>query len=176
MQFELPDEEKPQPGASTKPSKPNGTQAGTGKAKVEGKEEAGKKLSDEERKLLERMGIAGGGEVDLDNKKKPASEAVASGPALNSNQLMKVVQDNKVQLQRCYETALRASGGRQDGTIKITVSAVVGTSGVVKQVTTQGTGLGNMTDCMKQAVKRWRFPQSGGESEFAFPLVFQPGA
>ena len=176
LQLELPssDEEKPRSGPATRPSKPSGTQVG--KAKIESKEEGGKKLSEAERKLLERMGIDGGAEVNLDDKKRPVSEAVASGPTLTSNQLMKVVQDNKVQLQRCYETALRASGGRQDGTIKITVSAVVGTSGTVKQVNTQGTGLGNMTDCMKQAVKRWRFPQSGGESEFAFPLVFQPGA
>jgi hypothetical protein len=87
-----------------------------------------------------------------------------------------VVQNNKVQLQRCYESALRAAGGRQDGAIKITVAVNVGESGLVKSVSTKGTGLGNMTDCMKTSVKRWRFPQSGGESEFEFPLVFQPGA
>jgi hypothetical protein len=86
------------------------------------------------------------------------------------------VQNNKVQLQRCYETALRAAGGRQDGTIKVTVSVTVGMSGTVKSVSTEGAGLGGMTDCIKQSVKRWRFPQAGGESEFAFPLVFQPGA
>jgi len=33
-----------------------------------------------------------------------------------------------------------------------------------------------MNDCIRASVKRWRFPQSGGESEFQFPLVFQPGS
>jgi len=177
IQLEVPSEEdeKLQPGGtSTKPVKPTTVQ--TGKTKVEPQGENGKKLSDEERKLLERMGVAGGGAVNLQDKNNGPAERAASGPTLTSSQLSKVVQDNKVQLQRCYETALRASGGKQDGTIKVTVTVLVGMSGTAKQVATQGAGLGNMTDCMKQSVKRWRFPQSGGESEFAFPLVFQPGA
>ena len=95
---------------------------------------------------------------------------------LTPQQLTKVVKDNTVQLQRCYETALRAAGGKQDGAVKVTVTVVVGASGVAKSVSTQGNGLGNMTDCIRQSVKRWRFPRTGGESEFAFPLVFQPGA
>lgn len=176
IQLEVPVEEgeKPQPGTTTKPGgKATGVQPG--KTKVEPKDEGGKKLSEEEKRLLARMN-PGGSDLNLEDKNSRPTEAQASGPTLNSSQLMKVVQDNKVQLQRCYETALRAAGGKQDGTIKITVTVVVGMSGTTKQVTTQGTGLGNMTDCMKQSVKRWRFPQSGGESEFAFPLVFQPGA
>ena len=103
-------------------------------------------------------------------------EARSTGPTLTASQLTGVVQNNKMQLQRCYESALRASGGRQDGAIKITVAVTVGESGLVKNVLTRGSGLGNMTDCMKSSVKRWRFPSSGGESEFEFPLVFQPGA
>jgi hypothetical protein len=132
-------------------------------------------LTDEQRKLLERMGGGtdhdiGTGKVDRDTGGR------SSGPTLTASQLTGVVQNNKVQLQRCYESALRANGGRQDGAIKITVKVVVGESGLVKSVGTAGTGLGNMTECMKSSVKRWRFPQSGGESEFEFPLVFQPGA
>jgi predicted Zn finger-like uncharacterized protein len=135
-----------------------------------------KELSDEERRLLERMGQPGGGDINLGDNRPRQAEAAAAGPALTAAQLSKVVQDNKVQLQRCYETALRATGGKQEGAIKVTVNVTVGTSGTSKGVTTQGSGLGNMNDCIKQAVKRWRFPQSGGDSEFAFPLVFQPGA
>ncbi|MDB4974470.1 MAG: Fe-S oxidoreductase [Myxococcaceae bacterium] len=153
----------------------------TPKAKTQAKaeEKPTKTLSDEQRKLLERMG---GGGADVDPSKLGSGRnqdnagGSASGPALTPQQLTKVVQDNKTQLQRCYETALRAAGGKQDAAIKISVNVVVGTSGSAKSVSTQGDGLGNMTDCIRSGVKRWRFPQSGGESEFAFPLVFQPGA
>ncbi|MDB4988214.1 MAG: Fe-S oxidoreductase [Myxococcaceae bacterium] len=147
-------------------------------AKVEEKP-AAKTLSDEQRKLLARMG---GGSDDPDLSKVNTGRGQDNGggqpggPALTPQQLTKVVQDNKTQLQRCYETALRAAGGKQDAAIKISVNVVVGTSGSAKSVSTQGDGLGNMTDCIRSGVKRWRFPQSGGESEFAFPLVFQPGA
>jgi predicted Zn finger-like uncharacterized protein len=140
---------------------------------------AGKTMSDEQRRLLERMG-ASVNDPDLSGVKRPAGESSGGGgalaPSLTPQQLTKVVQDNKTQLQRCYETALRASGGKQDAAIKISVNVVVGGSGTTKSVSTQGDGLGNMVDCIRGAVKRWRFPQSGGESEFAFPLVFQPGA
>jgi hypothetical protein len=49
-------------------------------------------------------------------------------------------------------------------------------SGTVSDVDTQGTGIGNMTTCLRSAVKRWRFPSAGDESVFSFPVVFQPGA
>jgi len=130
-------------------------------------------LTDEQRRLLERMG---GGDQIAKVGSAPKSEGPANaGPALTAGQLMSVVQNNKSALQRCYETALRAAGGQQQDTIKVTVNVVVGESGTVKSVTTQGNGLGGMNDCLKTSVKRWRFPASGGESEFAFPLVFQPG-
>ncbi len=131
-------------------------------------------LTEEQRRLLERMG--GAGSSGVPDLKKPKSEATSSGPSLTAAQLSGVVQNNKSALQRCYETALRAAGGQQQDTIKVTVTVKVGESGSVKSVTTAGNGLGNMNDCLKTSVKRWRFPASGGESEFAFPLVFQPGA
>jgi len=139
----------------------------------------GKALSDEQKRLLERMG-GGGNDPDLRAVGGAHAETGGAGgavpAALTPAQLTKVVQDNKTQLQRCYETALRAAGGKQEGAVKVTVSVVVGTSGATKSVSTQGDGLGNMTDCLRTSVKRWRFPPSQGDSEFAFPLVFQPGA
>jgi predicted Zn finger-like uncharacterized protein len=172
--------EVPKEPESIKPgTKPTGTAStGTRGAKTETKEGAGKDLSEQERALLARMGAAGsGGDIKLDGQRPRETEETANaGPSLTPQQLSKAVQDNKVQLQRCYETALRAAGGRQDAAIKVTVEVTVGGSGTVKGVSTQGTGLGNMNDCIKTAVRRWRFPQSGGESTFAFPLVFQPGA
>jgi predicted Zn finger-like uncharacterized protein len=151
---------------------------GAGKTKTDpGKAPAQPKdtMTAEQRALLERMG-AGGDMGKIGSGTKPPREAVNSGPALTGAQLSAVVQNNKTQLQRCYESALRATGGQQQETIKVKVSVVVGESGSVKSTSTQGTGLGQMNECLKQSVKRWRFPASSGESEFEFPLVFQPGA
>jgi hypothetical protein len=130
-------------------------------------------LTDEQKKMLARMG--GGDGPNLPSSLGDDAPRGGGGPALTASQLTGVVQNNKVQLQRCYESALRQSGGSKD-TIKITVAVTVGESGLVKSVATRGTGLGGMNRCMESAVKRWRFPSSGGESEFEFPLVFQPGA
>jgi len=142
----------------------------------EPKPPAGDNLSDAERALLERMG--GGGEAPIRGPKGDTGGGGGSptGPALTASQLMRVVQDNRPALQRCYETALRSTGGKSNDAIKVIVEVVVGMSGSVKTVATNGAGLGNMNDCIRQSVKRWRFPQSGDESPFNFPVVFQPGA
>jgi len=177
------DDEEPQdePTAQTPRASRSGSSRGARTATPEAKPAAGKALSERDRQLLERAGGGGGGGPDLDlpgGKTGGGASAGGAGlaPALNQQQLTKVVNDNKTQLQRCYETALRAAGGKQEGSIKISVAVVVGSSGTTKSVNTQGDGLGNMTDCIRQSVKRWRFPVSGGDSEFTFPLVFQPGA
>ncbi len=176
VEFDMPAAEE-----ARKPAREANAGAGKGGAARTAKNEpppkpGGKTLSDEQRRLLERMG---GGSNDPDLSKLGGGREDGAGsnqPTLTPQQLTKVVQDNKAQLQRCYETALRAAGGKQEAAIKISVNVVVGISGSTKSVSTQGEGLGVMTDCIRSSVKRWRFPQSGGESEFQFPLVFQPGA
>jgi uncharacterized membrane protein len=166
---------KPEETLAAKPTRNNTSKPAVAKPEAV-KPPAGKQLSDEQRKLLERMS-GGANDPDLSNRARNTEEA--RGPVaseLTPQQLTKVVQDNKNQLQRCYETALRAAGGKQDSAIKISVNVLVGGSGTAKSVSTTGDGLGNMTDCIRSAVKHWRFPQAQSESEFAFPLVFQPGA
>ena len=54
--------------------------------------------------------------------------------------------DEILRKRMSVEDALRASGGKQEAAIKVTVSVVVGMSGTAKSVSTQGDGLGNMTD------------------------------
>jgi hypothetical protein len=181
LALDVPDEPEvktPEPGKpATNGARPATAGARNGKTDPAAKVDPNAKLSDAERKLLERMGGAGADATNLGTvARQPREENTSSGPTLTPTQLMAVVQNNKVQLQRCYETALRASGGKQDGTIKISVNVTVGAAGSVKGVSTDGNGLGSMNECLRTSVKRWRFPQSGGDSEFAFPLVFQPGA
>jgi hypothetical protein len=141
-------------------------------------EKPGKQLSEADKKRLAAMS-EGTSDPDLSKlatRGEQGGGAGATQPSLTPQQLGKVVQDNKSALQRCYESALRAAGGKSEAAIKISVNVVVGGSGIAKSVNTSGEGLGNMTDCIRGAVKRWHFPQAQGESEFAFPLVFQPGA
>jgi len=176
--LEIPDD-APDDKVVTPTVRANNKQPAKPAVKPEVAEKPGKQLSEEQRKLIERMGGGSANDPDLSKVGGANRGEQGGGPvtaALTTAQLTKVVQDNKNQLQRCYETALRAAGGKQDAAIKISVNVVVGSSGTTKSVSTQGDGLGNMTDCIRGAVKRWRFPQSGGESEIAFPLVFQPGA
>jgi predicted Zn finger-like uncharacterized protein len=175
---EEPDVKSPEPGKlATNGPRPTAGAARNGKTDPVAKVDPNAKLSDAERKLLERMGGAGADATNLGTVARPSREDNGpSGPTLTPAQLMAVVQNNKPQLQRCYETALRASGGKQDGAIKVSVNVTVGAAGSVKGVSTDGNGMGSMNDCLRTSVKRWRFPQSGGDSEFAFPLVFQPGA
>jgi hypothetical protein len=165
----------------TKPNTPARTPARAGTAKPvkpEPEKPVGKQLSEADRKRLAAMS-EGTSDPDLSRlatRGEQGGGAGATQPSLTPQQLGKVVQDNKSALQRCYETALRAAGGKSEAAIKISVNVVVGGSGIAKSVNTSGEGLGNMTDCIRGAVKRWHFPQAQGESEFAFPLVFQPGA
>jgi hypothetical protein len=161
------EEGDPQPTAK----RPKGAVAGKLPAPVPKTKNDG--LTDADRELLARMG-GGGADLQLP-KGGAATRAPAAGPSLTAAQLMKVVQDNKPALQRCYETALRAAGKAED-TIKIKVEVTVGASGVVSAVRTVGQGIGDMNNCLTKSVRRWRFPASGGESAFEFPLVFQPGA
>jgi serine/threonine-protein kinase len=92
---------------------------------------------------------------------------------LSAAQLTEMVESNKPQLKRCYEGALRAMGGRQEGPIRVTVGVAVGANGDTQQVTTDGDELGDMHSCIRSAVERWRYPPLDSDVEFAFPLVFQ---
>jgi serine/threonine protein kinase len=108
-----------------------------------------------------------------DENGEPATAEAETADSLSAAQLSEVVESNRPQLKRCYEGALRATGGRQEGPLKIGVSVTVGANGATQQVTTDGDELGDMHACIRSAVERWRYPPSSSELEFAFPLVFQ---
>jgi hypothetical protein len=103
----------------------------------------------------------------------PETSETETAEPLGAAQLTDLVESNKPQLKRCYEGALRATGGRQDGPIKVSVSVAIGANGDTQQVTTEGDELGDMHSCIRSAVQRWRYPPSSSDVEFAFPLVFQ---
>jgi serine/threonine protein kinase len=99
---------------------------------------------------------------------------VQAGP-LTPEQLSQVVNGRRGELQRCYERALRATGGHSTAPVKITVNVVVSPRGRASHVSTQGEGFGELTDCIDRAVSRFQFPASSEGATFAFPLLFAPG-
>ncbi len=125
------------------------------------------KESLKDKQMLERMGGTG---VAL--KHDTSSSKSSEGEGLEAAQLIKVVTKNRPTLQRCYEIAAR---GNQAATVRIDVDITVGNSGTVTGVKTRGQSIGNMSDCIREAVKRWRFPAADGSTQTTFPVVFQPG-
>ena len=85
-----------------------------------------------------------------------------------------MINRNKKQLQRCYETAARGAG--TDDTVRLDVSITVAPTGGVSSVQLSGNGLPGMAECIERSVRGWRFPSSGEPVTTRFPLLFQPGA
>jgi hypothetical protein len=152
---------KPSTSATTKP-KASGSQ---------------RTLTDAERAMLARMG--GDTQADLGALGGGSSTAErrsgAQSGGLTSDQLKTVVQKNRKNLQRCYETALRGSGS--DETVRLDVEVTISPSGNVTSVRGSGSGaLPGMKECIERTVKMWRFPNAGESSALKFPVLFQPGA
>jgi hypothetical protein len=141
----------------------------------------GKGLSAQEKDLIARMG--GGLDRGPSNLRTTSTSTTSSGSAssasaasggLKAAQLSTVVSRGKMELQRCYEAALRLSPS--DQTIRLDVDITVGLSGMVTSVKTRGRALGDMDGCISRTVRTWRFPNAAEETRTTFPVVFQPGA
>lgn len=136
----------------------------------------GKGLSAQEKDLLARMGGGldrGPSELRTTSTSTASTGSAASG-GLKAAQLAAVVSRGKMELQRCYEAALRLSPS--DQTIRLDVDITIGLSGTVTSVKTRGRALGEMDTCIARTVRAWRFPNAGEETRTTFPVVFQPGA
>ncbi len=131
-------------------------------------------LSDADKARLARM--AGGG------VKGASSGAFAGGGSnknsgsqgLTSAQLTKVVNENRPALQRCHEKAMR--GRPSTPRMRVEFFVNVGSSGVVTKVEISGSTIPEMTMCMTQTIKRWRFPAATSDSSVKFPVIFDAGA
>jgi hypothetical protein len=140
---------------------------GTGKPK--------KELTAAQREMLARMG---GDTGDLANL-NTASNSAGPGPgrlagSLPAAEVSKVVMRGRKNLQRCYETAVRAAPTEE--TIRMDVEFTVSAAGNVTNIRTSGGNLPGMAQCIERTVKMWRFPQTDEASPVRFPLLFQPGA
>jgi hypothetical protein len=136
----------------------------------------GKQLTQAEIDMLKRMGGGDTAAPGLSGNSSGGTNRprVGGGEGLNSEQLSKVVQNGKKNLQRCYEVALRG-GGSQD-TIRLDVEIEISPNGNVTAVKSGDGGLPGMKECITRTVKMWRFPSASGATATKFPLLFQPGA
>lgn len=137
----------------------------------------GKQLTDAQKEMLARMG--GGFDSDPSRLNAPSGShgAGSNGPgggALTAGQLSAVVLRGRENLQRCYETALRAAGGSKE-TVRMDVQVTISPSGNVTEADAVGSGLPGMEQCLERTVRMWRFPSAGESTQTKFPVVFQPG-
>ncbi|MDH5493825.1 MAG: AgmX/PglI C-terminal domain-containing protein, partial [Myxococcales bacterium] len=128
-------------------------------------------LSAEEQALLERFG--GGTSAAAPSKIRvtgiEARGATQRGP-LEGGDVRRVVSENRVSLQRCYNRAIRGLPQPPDARMDIEVR--VGASGVVTNVNVEGEDFGGLVGCLRTTVRRWRFPASADGGETRFPVVF----
>jgi outer membrane biosynthesis protein TonB len=89
-------------------------------------------------------------------------------------QIAEVVRNKEHQngLKTCYERAAKRDGRLRTGRLDITVS--VGASGTVQRVQVHGPAdFLIIDDCIKDAIRHWRFPASTEEYGTSFPLILQ---
>jgi hypothetical protein len=133
-----------------------------------------KELTEAQKAMLERMGGEGADLSGLAQKDTGTTGPARSSGSLTAQQLSGVINRNKKQLQRCYETSARGAGS--DDTVRLDVSITVAPSGGVSSTQVNGQGLPGMAECIERSVRAWRFPSSGEPVTTRFPLLFQPGS
>jgi hypothetical protein len=80
--------------------------------------------------------------------------------------------DHKAALKSCYERALKRDDKLKGGRLDVTVN--VGQTGTVKSVSVNAPpDFGVVSTCIKDAVRRWRFPTNDDAYEASFPLLLQ---
>ena len=99
-----------------------------------------------------------------------------AGREVSQEQIAAVVRskENQSGLKTCYERALRRDGRLRTGRLDITVS--VGENGTVRRVQVHGpSDFLVIDDCIKDAIRHWRFPANPEEYATSFPLILQGG-
>jgi hypothetical protein len=92
---------------------------------------------------------------------------------LSTEQLSRVVEQNRPALKTCYDDALEKHPYTQD----MHMSAIlhIATSGQVASIKFEGgSGLPGMQDCLRTQIKAWQFPKAQDETATSLPLVFHP--
>ena len=84
-------------------------------------------------------------------------------------------QDHYSAIKSCYERALKRDERLKLARLDISVN--VGETGSVKKVRVDAPAEFNgVSSCIREAVRRWRFPANAAEYEASFPLILQGNA
>lgn len=101
-----------------------------------------------------------------------AGSATAKSDNFSEADVRAVIKHNEASIKTCYERALKRDERLRTG--RLDVNVTVGISGMVKAVSVNAppefSGVGA---CVKEAVRRWRFPAGREEYEVPFPLLLQ---
>ena len=108
--------------------------------------------------------------IDTPSTTTHHTEATASRTELTEAQISEVRRREQRSLQTCWETAIR--GMRDVGDVRMDIDISIGASGSVTSARARGPGVGTLSDCIEQRVRRWRFPASSEPTQLTFPVVF----
>jgi hypothetical protein len=94
---------------------------------------------------------------------------------LSQEQVVSTISRQKRVLKACYERAMKKNPALRRQTITLTVGFTVRPTGIPTGITVRPNYDGLMIDCMRKAIKRWRFPTFSGQPvEVESPLTLQP--
>lgn len=92
---------------------------------------------------------------------------------LSTEQLSRVVEQQRPGLKRCYDAALEKHPYKQQMELEAIIH--IEPSGKVDSVEIEGSGgLPGMSACLRSAIGAWRFPQARDATHTSLPLVFKP--
>jgi outer membrane biosynthesis protein TonB len=106
---------------------------------------------------------------------KPGSSAGSATASVKSDNFSEadvraVIKHNEASIKSCYERALKRDERLRTG--RLDVNVTVGVSGMVKAVSVNAPPeFSGVSACVKEAVRRWRFPAGREEYEVPFPLL-----
>ena len=82
---------------------------------------------------------------------------------LSQQQVIATMSQNKKVLKACYERAMKKNPSLRRQTITLTVGFSVRPNGTPGSISVRPNYDSLMIDCMRKAIKRWRFPKFSGQ-------------
>lgn len=134
-------------------------------------DEASRRTLDEALATMEEQVVVA--KKKLAAEKKPEAEAAPpqQGESCDRDQVFRVVKAHSREIKLCYEQRLRAKPGLSG---KLVVRMVIAPTGAMQSAETTEDTLGDAdtTRCVEAAVRKWKFPATGGPCTVSFPFKF----
>lgn len=95
-----------------------------------------------------------------------------TGQELSNEQMSAVVEREQPALEQCYQAGLDQTP--YDHEFQIEAVLRIAPNGHVTDVELDQSGIAGLGNCVKKAIRGWRFPQAPVETRAKLPLVFHP--